>query len=343
MAVAIHRCCGCGAAGGSADDNGDEGFGQYRLKSKIAHGGQGTVYLMERRHDLHEYALKFIVCHDNKDRMAALQEFEIMQSCKGHSNMIELVDMFMNWEEEDEVKVAPPAPLREKLSSEEMEADLLIQRGSVSDTAALASLTHSPRFVAIVTEYYPAGSLQKYIVSRTSPIPETVVWSCVFQVANLLHFLHSRSPPVIHQDIKPENVLVDLKTNRLVVTDFGLAARLTPYYKSKSNGTRFYMSPEANSGTPNEKTDIWALGCMLYVLCNRTAAVEKGEKCFFLDVRKDEFEDELMHELEELGYSTALADLCVNMLKLKTDDRLCAEEVIMCCQRECSGLDKATF
>jgi serine/threonine protein kinase len=349
--VTLRRCCCNGAPN---DDNDaladDERFGQYLLKGKIAHGGQGTVYLMERRHDKQEFALKFIVCHDNKDRLAALQEFEMMQSCKGHSNMIELVDMFMNWEEDDEqVKKAEQPPLQTSVQRNSTELGMLndpnlpLLQSQADDSAALASLTHAPRFVAIVTEYYPAGSLQKYIVSRTQPLSESLIWSSIFQIANLLHFLHSRSPPVLHQDIKPENVLIDLKLNRLVVTDFGLATRLTPNFKGKCNGTRFFMSPEANTGNPTEKTDIWALGCLLYVLCNRNAAVEKGEKCFFIDVRNEEFEDEIVHEIEELGYSYALADLCMNMLKLKVDERLSAEEVVMWCQRECSDLDKVKF
>jgi serine/threonine protein kinase len=333
-----------------------EGFGEYRVKGKIAHGGQGTVLLIQRRHDGREFALKVIICQENKDRMTALHEFEIMQSCQGHSNMIELVDMFMNWEEDDRRAPSPKQPLLRSqvapTSSGALELSALNQdeafvqpfhHGNATDAAAIASLTHAPRFVAIVTEYYPAGSLTRYILHATQPIDEVIVWSSIFQIANLLHFLHTRKPVVVHQDIKPDNILVDMSTNRLVVTDFGLAVRLTKNFRGNCMGTHFFMSPETTQGLTTEKSDLWALGCVLYVLCTRRATTERHARYLFREVRDEGFHDDILHELEELGYTSQLAELCTALLQAKGEDRPSARDVVERCQESCPHIGSADF
>ncbi len=82
---------------------------------------------------------------------------------------------------------------------------------------------------------------------------------------------------LIHRDLKPGNVLMSVQRNAVVpkVADFGLAKALGRdgelYKKTRTGatmGTPAYMSPEqiADSGKVDRRTDIWALGCMLYEL-----------------------------------------------------------------------------
>lgn len=71
-----------------------------------------------------------------------------------------------------------------------------------------------------------------------------------------------------HSDLKPSNLLLDA-ANNVKVGDFGLAKRLpsASKYATTNVGTPFYMSPEMiNAAQYNEKSDIWALGCLVYEL-----------------------------------------------------------------------------
>ncbi len=90
-------------------------------------------------------------------------------------------------------------------------------------------------------------------------------------VARALDHAHSQRPPVVHRDVKPQNVLVDTK-GRACLVDFGLAREVRPgagrlTITGITKGTPCYMAPEQALGHHAEidaKTDVWALGAMLY-------------------------------------------------------------------------------
>ena len=85
------------------------------------------------------------------------------------------------------------------------------------------------------------------------------------QAADGLEAAHEEN--IIHRDIKPANVMVDAK-GRAKVMDFGLARLTEASRLTKTNtamGTVAYMSPEHAQGIEvDTRTDIWALGCVLY-------------------------------------------------------------------------------
>lgn len=86
------------------------------------------------------------------------------------------------------------------------------------------------------------------------------------QAANALSYAHSQS--IIHRDIKPSNLFIDDKTQRVLITDFGLAKsqkweKITP--RASLFGTPAYMSPEQAQGKSlDNRTDIYSLGAVLY-------------------------------------------------------------------------------
>jgi TPR repeat protein len=110
------------------------------------------------------------------------------------------------------------------------------------------------------------------------------------QLSDALAYLHSRNPAIIHQDIKPDNVLIDEDGNFLL-TDFGISSRMR-HTMAKSTGKAStsmsiaYAPPERFSGTPRSlaASDVFSLGVMLYELCtgdvpwvgNGGAALLKG-------------------------------------------------------------------
>ena len=99
-----------------------------------------------------------------------------------------------------------------------------------------------------------------------------VMWKFIGDVSSGLAYLHALKPPIIHQDIKPGNVLIDDNLN-YAITDFGISAKdcggsSTDEEAEERSGTTAYMSPERfNEGAePNQASDIWALGATLYEL-----------------------------------------------------------------------------
>ena len=96
-----------------------------------------------------------------------------------------------------------------------------------------------------------------------------VMWKFIGDVSSGLAYLHALNPPIIHQDIKPGNVLIDDNLN-YAITDFGSSAKdcggsNTDEEAEERSGTMAYMSPERfNEGAePNQASDIWALGATL--------------------------------------------------------------------------------
>ncbi len=97
------------------------------------------------------------------------------------------------------------------------------------------------------------------------PLPLEKALDMGRQVAEGLEAAHEKG--VIHRDIKPANIMVDPK-GRASIMDFGLA-RLTEASRltktDQTVGTAAYMSPEQLQGAETDhRTDIWALGCVLY-------------------------------------------------------------------------------
>jgi eukaryotic-like serine/threonine-protein kinase len=97
---------------------------------------------------------------------------------------------------------------------------------------------------------------------RILPMPEIFHYIC--QILDALGYAHDEG--VFHQDVKPANILVDVRFKRSLVADFGIARTVWAEYSSKSMlvGTPVYMSPEqASCAAIDGRTDIYSVGVML--------------------------------------------------------------------------------
>lgn len=118
----------------------------------------------------------------------------------------------------------------------------------------------------LVMPFCKDGSSEKLIGKR---IDHELLWKYIHDVASGLSYLHSCTPSIIHQDIKPANVLIDSNGN-FAITDFGISTKkengANIYYEDANSGTLVYMPPERfhENPTPQPESDIWALGATLY-------------------------------------------------------------------------------
>jgi serine/threonine protein kinase len=98
-------------------------------------------------------------------------------------------------------------------------------------------------------------------------LPEPVVLKLVERLARAL--AHAHALGVVHRDIKPGNVMIDLPAGRVKLTDFGVAG-LADMSRTRTGvvlGTPFYMAPEQLAGaTADARSDIYSLGVLLFQL-----------------------------------------------------------------------------
>lgn len=123
----------------------------------------------------------------------------------------------------------------------------------------------------LVMTYCPQGSCHRMVGAMT----EEQVWKMLHDVASGLAYLHEQG--IIHQDIKPDNILVDPLGN-YVITDFGISVQSRSTLRKSMNvatgsGTTAYMGPErfSKDPTPLKASDIWSLGATAYELITGNA------------------------------------------------------------------------
>ena len=125
--------------------------------------------------------------------------------------------------------------------------------------------------IYIVMEYCEGGDLCTYITMHQKEskgnfkFEEDLIWKLFIQISLGLFYIHSKK--IVHRDIKSLNIFLT-KNMDGKIGDLGIAKLLenTKYAKTFV-GTPYYVSPEMCKNKPyNEKSDIWALGCLLYEL-----------------------------------------------------------------------------
>lgn len=109
------------------------------------------------------------------------------------------------------------------------------------------------------------------IVKETGKFSEEDAWRLLRDVSSGLAFLHAMNPPVIHQDIKPDNIMLG-DNGTFMITDFGVSTHVRSTLRKSmsaafsSAGTIAYMAPErfSKDNTPIMANDIYSLGATVY-------------------------------------------------------------------------------
>ncbi|XP_010286439.1 PREDICTED: cyclin-G-associated kinase, partial [Phaethon lepturus] len=183
------------------------------------------------------------------------------------------------------------------------------------------------------------GQLVEFLkkVESKGPISCDTVLKIFYQTCRAVQHMHKQKPPIIHRDLKVENLLIS-NQGTIKLCDFGSATTIA-YYPDYNwsaqkralveeeitrNTTPLYRTPEMIDLYSNfpigEKQDIWALGCILYLLCFRQHPFEDGAKLRIVNGK-------YVMPQNDTCYSV-FHDLIRSTLKVNPEERLSISELV---------------
>jgi len=160
------------------------------------------------------------------------------------------------------------------------------------EATILASLRHSnlPRvtdhFVIegegqyLVMDFIQGGDLRERL-ERGGPVPEAECLPWFLDICDALAYLHSRTPPILHRDIKPGNIKI-MPDGRAILVDFGLAKvddkSSTTTTGAKAMTPGFSPPEQYGTGRTDPRTDVYSLGATLYAALTATIPEDSLER-----------------------------------------------------------------
>ncbi|KAJ6657116.1 hypothetical protein lerEdw1_002862 [Lerista edwardsae] len=183
------------------------------------------------------------------------------------------------------------------------------------------------------------GQLVEFLKKAESkgPLSCDTVLKIFYQTCRAVQHMHKQKPPIIHRDLKIENMLMS-NQGTIKLCDFGSATTIAHYpdYSWSAqkratvedeitrNTTPMYRTPEIidlYSNFPiDEKQDIWALGCILYLLCFRQHPFEDGAKLRIVNGKYSIPPNDTRY--------TVFHDLICSTLKVNPEERLSITELV---------------
>ena len=147
----------------------------------------------------------------------------------------------------------------------------------------------------IIMEYCEGGDLGTYIsnyqkMNINTSLNEDFIWKVFIQICFGLYDIHKQN--ILHRDLKSLNIFLT-KEFQVKIGDLGVARVLqNTQYASTFIGTPLYLSPEICEEKPyNEKSDVWALGCILYEMASfKHPFNAKNQAALFLKILNGKYE-----------------------------------------------------
>ncbi|KAJ8414125.1 hypothetical protein AAFF_G00067230 [Aldrovandia affinis] len=303
---ALDFLAGPGSGGAASRDHNDFvgqtvelGDMKLRIKRVIAEGGFAFVYEAQDIGSSKDYALKRLLSNEEEKNKAIIQEVCFMKKLSGHPNVVQFSSAASIGKEE-------------------------------SDTGQAEFL--------ILTELCK-GQLVDFVkkVELKGPMSCDTVLKIFYQSCRAVQHMHKQKPPIIHRDLKIENLLISHQ-GTIKLCDFGSATTIAHYpdyswsAQKRSivedeitrNTTPAYRTPEMidlYSNFPiNEKQDIWALGCILFLLCFKQHPFEEGAKLQIVNGKYAIPQNDAKY--------TVFHDLIRSMLKINPEERLSITELV---------------
>jgi hypothetical protein len=187
-----------------------------------------------------------------------LQHYELME-CLSHNNLGET--LLVKDRQTGQPYVAKCYP-NQSLLSPTKESDLLKQLHHKGLPAYIGE-HQNEGMCCIVREFAPGKPLDRLVQERPLAWQESV--AIVVQLCEILMYLHCQTPHIIHRDIKPQNIIVDVQGN-ITLIDFGISRTYneTAQEDTQCFGTRNYAAPEQYGFAQTDcRSDIYSLGVLL--------------------------------------------------------------------------------
>uniref|UniRef100_A0A1D1XFQ9 non-specific serine/threonine protein kinase n=1 Tax=Anthurium amnicola TaxID=1678845 RepID=A0A1D1XFQ9_9ARAE len=137
--------------------------------------------------------------------------------------------------------------------------------------------------INIITELFTSGSLRQYRIKyKNVDIKALRGWAR--QILRGLHYLHNHNPPILHRDLKCDNIFVNGNRGEVKIGDLGLATVMQQPTARSVIGTPEFMAPELYEEEYNELVDVYSFGmCLLemvtleypYSECKNAAQIYK--------------------------------------------------------------------
>lgn len=205
------------------------------------------------------------------------------------------------------------------------------------------------RELLLVYEYIPNGTVADHLHGDRAKLNSGLSWSIRLKIAvetaEALAFLHAIEPPIIHRDVKTNNILLD-NSYQVKVADFGLS-RLFPldvtHVSTAPQGTPGYVDPDYHQCYQlTDKSDVYSFGVVLVELISSKPAVDitrHRHEINLANLAINKIINRALHELVDpsLGFDsdcrvrkmvTAVAELAFRCLAAEKEERPTMEEVL---------------
>jgi serine/threonine protein kinase/formylglycine-generating enzyme required for sulfatase activity len=274
-------------------------LGRYRLEEAIGHGGTGSVY---RAFDptTNRYVALKILAKELKDerRDRFLREIEVQANLR-HPHIMPVFDR-------GEHEGRPYFTM-----------ELLYRPFTLTDVVTLAREGTLFRYTTLA----PLADLRQLVRTALLPVCDGIY------VANVEN-------GVIHRDLKPDNVLIDSRTLRAYVIDFGICHRMDrPGIRISSTvvaptveqtgivGTPRFLPPEQAKGSVHERTDVWGLGSILRYLISGEPPIAPASAITRAELKRRVDALRQAEEAARAAGDEAKATLCAEKLaRLQAED-----------------------
>lgn len=198
-----------------------------------------------------------------------------------------------------------------------LEYQLLRQVQSVKGAIQLLDFFEkSDSFIYVMEKPSNSKDLFDFITDKGS-LEEELAKNFFKQITDTVIACHKSG--VVHRDIKDENVIIDMKTGKCSLIDFGSGARLKDDVYTDFDGTRVYSPPEwiRTSQYYAEPATVWSLGILLYDMVCGDIPFEKDEEICSADVR-----------FRVTTLSQECQDLILACLRIRPKDRISLEAIL---------------
>lgn len=233
-----------------------EHIGGFQIERKLAAGGMGAVYLGINPRSGERVAIKTVLAESSGQMLSLRREIRALLSMS-HPALVRIVDHGLL----DEVpwfamEYIEGVSLRESF-------ELSYETSAISDELIETMPAHD------TLDYDHEPDTSAWVPQELPPEEQRRLMGAIAEICHGLSFMHGHG--LVHQDLKPENIIIRRNSGRPALVDFGIASRSASGNREHLTrvgevaGTPAYMAPEqALNQWTDGRTDLYAIGCILY-------------------------------------------------------------------------------